>query len=185
MNKAAMIVESKNRLIRYAVPDDAEAIADLAVRTFRDTYLPDNQAENVESYIARHLGAEAIRGELADDSIRYMVADDGGVLTGYVKLSVTVAPAPVTARRPMELSRLYVDTSLKRSGIGKALVAAAIEYARERGHDALWLLVWQKNESAIRFYRKCGFWAVGTAHFELGSDIQEDFVMVRGTGSLR
>ena len=42
-------------------------------------------------------------------------------------------------------------------GVGTALMAAAVELARERGLHKLILSVWPHNEAAIALYRKFGF----------------------------
>jgi ribosomal protein S18 acetylase RimI-like enzyme len=50
--------------------------------------------------------------------------------------------------------------------------------ARARGARTLWLGVWERNERAKSFYRKCGFRDVGSQPFVLGTDVQTDRVMV-------
>ena len=42
-------------------------------------------------------------------------------------------------------------------GVGSALMAAAIDWARERGLHKLSLGVWPHNTAAIALYRKFGF----------------------------
>ena len=56
---------------------------------------------------------------------------------------------------------------------------AAIDEAQRRGHDTLWLGVWEHNPRARAFYRKWGFVEVGTHIFVLGSDPQTDILMQR------
>jgi len=58
-------------------------------------------------------------------------------------------------------------------------MAAAIEAARELGGATLWLGVWEHNPRAIAFYAKCGFHDRGSQPFLVGSDLQNDRVMVR------
>lgn len=52
-----------------------------------------------------------------------------------------------------------------------------MEEARARGHDVLWLGVWDRNERAIAFYARWGFVEVGEMSFLLGSDVQRDHVL--------
>jgi ribosomal protein S18 acetylase RimI-like enzyme len=56
---------------------------------------------------------------------------------------------------------------------------ACIEQARMRGVEVLWLGVWERNEHAIGFYKRWGFELVGTHLFQLGQDLQTDYVMAR------
>ena len=54
---------------------------------------------------------------------------------------------------------------------------ACIEQARAWHADELWLGVWEKNPRAIAFYQKTGLRVVGRQTFQLGRDLQHDFVM--------
>ncbi len=47
------------------------------------------------------------------------------------------------------------------------------------GGDVLWLGVWEHNQRAIAFYHRWGFAIVGTHTFQLGADLQTDFLMQR------
>jgi ribosomal protein S18 acetylase RimI-like enzyme len=62
-------------------------------------------------------------------------------------------------------------------GVGRELMAAAIREAGQRGCDSVWLGVWEKNPRAIAFYKKWGFQEVGSHVFQLGDDLQTDFIM--------
>jgi ribosomal protein S18 acetylase RimI-like enzyme len=55
--------------------------------------------------------------------------------------------------------------------------------ARRRRAQSIWLGVWERNLRAQGFYRKCGFVAVGTQPFLLGTEQQVDNVMVRALGT--
>jgi RimJ/RimL family protein N-acetyltransferase len=52
---------------------------------------------------------------------------------------------------------MMVAAGWRGRGVGTALVAAAIEWARERGLHKLTLSVFPQNEAAIALYRKFGF----------------------------
>ena len=45
------------------------------------------------------------------------------------------------------------------------------------GKTYLWLGVWEKNDKAISFYKKNGFYEFGKHTFIIGEDKQTDFVM--------
>ena len=66
------------------------------------------------------------------------------------------------------------------AGTGSRLLAAALEWlftgTRTNRVD---LDVYVENERARRAYEKAGFRQVGRKTFQLGSDLQHDFVMVR------
>jgi ribosomal protein S18 acetylase RimI-like enzyme len=52
---------------------------------------------------------------------------------------------------------MHVARDWRGRGVGSALVAAAIEWAREQGLHKLSLAVWPHNAAAIALYRKFGF----------------------------
>jgi ribosomal protein S18 acetylase RimI-like enzyme len=58
-------------------------------------------------------------------------------------------------------------------------MAAVERAARARSARELWLGVWERNERARAFYRKCGFRPVGKQVFVVGDDPQTDDVMIK------
>jgi ribosomal protein S18 acetylase RimI-like enzyme len=56
-----------------------------------------------------------------------------------------------------EITELYVRPSLRRRGIGRALVEAAVVHGRERGCREFHLLVDPQTMDAQAFYRALGF----------------------------
>jgi len=167
--------------IRTPTPADAEPLAALAERTFRDTFAKDNAAEDLEEYVRAAFTLDRIRAELADDTNTFLLAfgESAGRPLGYAKLRTGRADPSVTGPDPVELERIYVDRSALGSGIGAALMRATLDAARSAGHRTLWLGVWERNARAIRFYEKWGFSTVGDHVFRLGSDDQRDLIMER------
>ena len=56
-----------------------------------------------------------------------------------------------------EITDLAVDIAFRRLGAGRALVEAAVEWAREREYRALWVEPRADNHAAISFYISLGF----------------------------
>ena len=52
---------------------------------------------------------------------------------------------------------MFVRPGARRQGVGRALMEAAVEYARGRGCAVVHLLVDPENEPAQAFYRAAGF----------------------------
>jgi diamine N-acetyltransferase len=167
--------------VRTATPADAEPLAALAERTFRDTFADDNSTDDMEAYIRDSFSLDRVRAELADDASTFLLAfmDGEDQPDGYAKLRTGTKDLSVTGPGPVELQRLYVDRSAIGLGIGAALMRASLDAARLAGHQTLWLGVWERNARAISFYERWQFETVGKHVFRLGSDHQTDLIMAR------
>lgn len=92
-------------------------------------------------------------GRLAPGERALLAAFDGDELVGAVQLDRAQAG---NGRHRGELRRLVVRSDRRGSGIGRALVEAAVEHARENGLTLLWLSTHQ-GTAAERFYEQLGW----------------------------
>ena len=167
--------------IRKATPADAKPLTDLAYTTFWDAFAhhPKNAPEDLNHYMRQAFNLEQIAAELTDDNSIFLIAEIDGKPAGYAKLIVESTEDGITATRPIELSRLYSHQEYLGKGVGQNLMDACFEHAKTRGHDIMWLGVWEYNPRAQAFYTKNGFREVGKHTFQLGSDPQTDLLMQR------
>ena len=172
-------MEELSCTIRRAVPADAVPLADLATRTFSDTFGADNTPEDMAQHLAKSYGPTQQLAEIASPKTITLLAHCDG-LAAFAQLRHGPAPACVLATDPIELWRFYVDKGWHGRGIAKQLMQAVLDEAAEAGVSAIWLGVWERNPRAIAFYRKFGFEDVGAHEFRLGADLQTDRIMVRG-----
>ena len=174
-------MEGTSCTIRRAVPDDAAPLADLAARTFRDTFEADNTPEDMATHLAKSYGPARQLAEITSpDIVTLLAACDG--LAAFAQLRRGKPPECVTSSQTIELWRFYVDTGWHGRGIAKNLMQAVLDEAKATEAHTVWLGVWEKNPRAIAFYRKFGFEDVGAHAFRLGADVQTDRIMVRSLG---
>jgi GNAT superfamily N-acetyltransferase len=133
----------------------------------------------MRAYVERSFNQEQVARELADAASIFFVADMQGGPAGYARLHAGEAPGEVRGARPIELVRLYVDQRYHGSGVAAALMQACIDAATACGHDSMHLGVWEHNPRAQAFYGKWGFEKVGDQVFDLGDDVQTDWIMER------
>jgi GNAT superfamily N-acetyltransferase len=164
---------------RRAALADAEMLARLGARTFRETFGSQNTPENMASYLAKAFDVPVVARELADPNVTYIVGEIEDHPAAYAMVRIVPAPPSVTGPLPLELVRFYVDRPWHGAGMASALMQACDDEAHRRGARTLWLGVWEKNPRAIRFYEKCGFRDVGSQTFMVGDDPQTDRVMSR------
>jgi diamine N-acetyltransferase len=164
--------------IRLGTPADAEALAQLAADTFRDTFAADNDPGDMAAHLTRSYGPQQQGRELADPAICTLLCEADDVLAAYAQLRGGPAPDCVHGTAPLELWRFYVARGWHGQGLAQALMQRVHQEARQRGAHTLWLGVWERNARAIAFYRKAGFVDVGSHLFMVGSDAQTDRIMV-------
>lgn len=153
--------------IRRANPADAETLAELSQTTFLATYRDHRHADLLPAYVHRAYSIEAVKEELRDPAATLFLAIQEESAVGYAKLHVAGPHVPLPGRRPINLERIYLLESAQGKGIGRALMEACLEEARQRNRDVLWLGVLATNERAIRFYERWGFEIVGEEEFEI------------------
>ena len=108
-----------------------------------------------------------------------LVAVRDGRVAGWVKLSAAT-PLPSSSHVKM-INGLAVDPEHQGTGVGRALVEAAVERARGLGARKVSLRVLSHNEAARRLYERCGFVVEGVLkdEFYLGGRYADDVFMAR------
>ena len=165
--------------IRKALPSDAKALAEIAEATFRATFSAMNTAEHMELHCQTNYGEHTQAAEISNPEMVTLVSEYESRMIGYAQMRWGSAPSCVSANSPGEIQRLYVVEDCHGKGIAQDLMNACIDEIKQRGSDAAWLGVWERNPRAISFYKKSGFVEVGDHTFSLGGDPQRDIIMVR------
>ncbi len=166
--------------IRPALPTDAQELAHLGERLWRDTYtglIPDS---NLELHLAKTFGLEQQQAELTHPASTMLVLEEGAI-QGYALLRAHGPEVETTAcafTRPLEVVRFYVDKRQHGTGAAQQLMGAVLAHAANQGHDGVWLQVWEQNPRAIRFYAKVGFQDAGDATYHIGLQVDRDRLLV-------
>lgn len=168
--------------VRRATAGDAAHLAAAAAEMFVETYAAFNDPANLAAHVAARYNAERQLAEINDPAATVLLAfaDDDPRIAGFAYFATggDIPPA-VADPDPMELKRFYVASAWHGRGIAQTLMRAVIEHTAARGVRTLWLGVWEHNPRAIAFYQKAGFTSTGTCTFCLGTELQDDLVMVR------
>lgn len=96
---------------------------------------------------------------LACEDTPIFVATEQDTVKGYAFCVIKRVENNSILRDRCELyiDDLCVDSSARGGGIGTRLFEYVKGYAYDIGCDAITLNVWSLNDSAMRFYEKCGF----------------------------
>lgn len=163
--------------LRKCKEDYFEVLRELSIRTYYETFAHLNTPEDMAAYLDDAFNAEQLTKEFNDPNSSYFLlyADDS--LAGYLKLNEAPSQTDINDTESLEIERIYVLSEFQGAGLGRYLMEQAISIATERKKRYVWLGVWEKNEKAIRFYKKNGFYEIGTHTFVMGKDVQTDYVM--------
>jgi diamine N-acetyltransferase len=162
--------------IRPATVSDVPRLSDLATRTWSDAFgdsvsradeLVELQETRSETYFV-----DAVRSKTI------LVAEEDGALRGYVQIGDVDIPEVDVRPGDQGLQRIYVDAALQGRGLGRRLMAAALQHPRLAEARRIFLTVWEQNGRALRLYESFGFQKVGTTTFTIGAEVVEDLVMV-------
>lgn len=163
--------------VRFATINDAELIANLSRQTFHETFASHNTLADMEMFMNEQFTKEALMKEVGEPGNIFLLAYDGDVPVGYVRMRENNNPPELNGAAAIEVARIYAVAAAIGKGVGKLLMQRCIDIARQNGKDIIWLGVWEQNQQAIDFYSKWGFEKFGTHVFMLGNDPQMDWLM--------
>ena len=157
---------------------DAEELAAFAARTFEEAFSKDNNPDDLQAHLAASYGPAQQSDELADPLVATILARSNGELVAYAQVRRNTPPPCVAQAAAIELHRFYVDQPAHGTGLASRLMQAVHQVAAEFQGRHIWLSVWERNASAIAFYKKAMFVDVGSTFFMVGPDKQNDRVLV-------
>ena len=163
--------------LRQCRMEDIDKLRALSMQTFYETFAALNTPENMDAYLNRAFDREKLRKELADRDSRFFFLYFNEKLAGYLKINEAPAQTDQNDPASLEIERIYVSGGFQGKGLGRYLMEQAIQIAVARKKKYIWLGVWEKNERAIRFYKRNGFYKTGTHSFVVGEDVQTDHLM--------
>ncbi len=153
--------------IRLATIDDARSIAELHIRSWQWAYkglIPDSYLESLPTTLEQRVERNQTRLASRGRDERMWVAEEQGRVVGYVDTgpSRDADAASDTA----EVYAIYLEPEASGKGIGRALLAHAVQDLRQRGYRQATLWVLESNARARRFYEAAGWLPDGAAKTE-------------------
>ena len=141
--------------VRVASRRDLDRLAELW------TALTEHHA-GFEPLFALRAGAGAEIRRLLDAQLRdpdavIFVAEQEGSLRGFCTVRVDRAPPIHTELERAEITDVAVAAAERRRGIGRRLVAAALDWLRVRGVERVEVRVAVRNQEGQGFWRALGF----------------------------
>lgn len=177
----------KHELLRYDIIPCAASHADellvLAKQSFIEAFEKTSDPDNFKLYVAQTFTPSVVAEELAHpETVFFMVRNEEKENVGYIKLRWDRGAVFFPNERSIELQRIYVLEKYWHQGYGKVLLDYAEHYASHQSYTWLYLIVWFKNETAIKFYERNYWVKFGTKDFKFGNEIHHDIVMKKNIG---
>ncbi len=145
-------IECRIMHVRDATVEDAEAVRKLHAESIGKLGPESYDEEQVEAWAKGCESAEyasAIEGEGGD----FVVAEDDGTVVAFGSVKFD-SPEGYVATVDAEITGVYVQPSVARTGVGSAVLAELEQRTRERGVRALGLTA---SLNSIPFYESHGY----------------------------
>ena len=166
-------------LFRPCTDKDLDMLRTFSRQCFFETFAGMNTQENMAAYMDKAFSPEKIRSELSEVNSAFYFLYRDKRLAGYLKLNEAPAQTDIHDEQALEIERIYVSKPFQGEGLGRYMMDKAIRIAIQRKKRYVWLGVWEKNEKALRFYNRNGFYQTGAHLFVMGDEAQTDYIMRR------
>jgi ribosomal protein S18 acetylase RimI-like enzyme len=163
--------------IKKATLHEIEQLQKIGRETFQETFSAGNTEENMKRYLEESFSKEKMTAELNDLNSEFYFATISNEVIGFLKLNFGQSQTELKDDNALEIERIYVLKEFHGKKVGQILYDKAIETAKQKNVDYVWLGVWEENPRAICFYKKNGFVEFDKHIFKLGDDEQTDVMM--------
>ena len=148
---------------------DIPELSALAARIWNAYYPEVITQEQIDYMLGQSYNAESLKKQMTEDNHVFTGAYIDGKMAGYISVSTD-------GLGEYFIHKLYVDTSIHKKGIGKALFEFVF---KDKKYTAIRLTVNRQNFKAVNFYFRIGFIIERVADFDIGNGfVMNDFVMV-------
>ena len=167
----------ENIITRRITLNDLEKLQEIGRKTFEETFSESNSEVNMNNYLEDSFSKEKLTAELQNKNSEFYFAILEDEVIGYLKINFGESQTELKDKNALEIQRIYVAKEFHGKSVGQILYDKAIEIAKQKASEYVWLGVWEENLRAISFYKKNGFVAFDKHVFRLGDDEQTDIMM--------
>lgn len=157
--------------------DDIDQLQKIGRQTFHETFSEFNSEENMNTYLNEKFSKEKLTEELTNKNSEFYFAVLNDNAIGYLKINFGESQTELQDEKSVEIERIYVSKEFHGKKVGQLLYEKAIQIAKNKNADYVWLGVWEENHRALSFYKKNGFVEFDKHIFRLGNDEQTDIMM--------
>jgi ribosomal protein S18 acetylase RimI-like enzyme len=163
--------------IKSITLSDIDQLQQISRQTFYETFAVENTEEDMQQYLDEDLSKDKLTSEFNNPDAEFYFAMLNNAVIGYLKLNSGASQTELQDDKGLEIEWIYVLKEFHGKKVGQLLYERALQVARQKNADYVWLGVWENNLRAINFYKKNGFVAFDKHIFRLGNDEQTDIMM--------
>ena len=165
--------------IKPITTSDVEKLQKVSRETFKATFDTYTAPNDMVRFLEEDYETVKLVKEIENPNSRFYFLMVQNEIAGYLKINVGDAQTEHLRENALEVERIYLRSSFQHRGLGNVLLDFAEKTAREEGKDYMWLGVYEKNVPAQHFYKRHGFSKVSQHTFQVGSDPQTDWLLVK------
>jgi len=150
--------------------DDINELVIIAREIWREHYPPIIGIEQVEYMLENFHSKDAITVELTQHSYAYYLIKNNNGVIGYIGIQLK--------GDNLFLSKIYIRSSERGNGIGKASMKFIKELAKENNMNRISLTVNKNNTGSIAAYYRLGFIKTGDICVDIGGGFKMDDIQM-------
>lgn len=148
--------------------DDIINIESLADEIWTQHYEPIIGIKQVDYMLGKYQSYEAISQQMKDGYIYYIAIYDE-IPCGY---------SSIKQDNGIFLSKFYVKQSKRGLGLGRAMITAIENHAKENDKNRIWLTCNKYNSNTLAAYKKLGFDIIDDIVTDIGNGfVMDDYVL--------
>ena len=160
-----------NLIIEKVNAEAIPLIQELTMKVWPQTYSSVLSEEQIAYMMDMMYSKESLMKQMQTGQ-QFVIAFYNNQPIGFASYGITEIP------NEFKLHKLYVITSVQKTGAGKSLLWYVMYEIKKAGANHLMLQVNRQNENAINFYKRMGFTIEQQANFDIGSGyFMNDYVM--------
>ena len=165
--------------IRFVTADDVAKLQEISRITFKDTFDPYTRSDDMQKFLDEDYATDKLLTQINNPDSRFLFLIKGGEVAGYLKINVGAAQTEHLQENALEVERIYLLPKFQHQGLGNVLFDYALNIAQKEGKAYVWLGVYEHNVNAQHFYKRHGFHKVSQHVYQVGSDPQIDWLLLK------
>lgn len=165
--------------IKKVTTADVAELQAISRETFKKTFDPYTAPADMARFLQEDYETSKLIAEINNPASRFFFLMVDNEVAGYLKVNVGDAQTERLKPNALEVERIYLREKFQHQGLGLVLIKLAEKLAREEGYDYMWLGVYEHNLNAQKFYAKDGFKRISQHVFQVGSDPQIDYLLIK------